>query len=86
MLQLLLEKLFAAFKLPDSSENEYVMKCIMRVIMFVGQAIAPVAVPCLQVRSVAPCVQRISTRRTCSREICAVIFTLHQHAPLRCPY
>ncbi|GFR48907.1 hypothetical protein Agub_g10856 [Astrephomene gubernaculifera] len=47
-LQPLLERLFAGFKLPDSSENEYLMKCIMRVIGFVGPAIAPVSAVCLQ--------------------------------------
>ncbi|KAG2451269.1 hypothetical protein HYH02_003876 [Chlamydomonas schloesseri] len=47
-LQALLERLFAGFKLPDSSENEYLMKAIMRVIVFVGPAIAPVSAVCLQ--------------------------------------
>ncbi|GIL79702.1 hypothetical protein Vretimale_12351 [Volvox reticuliferus] len=47
-LQPLLERLFAGFKLPDSSENEYLMKAIMRVIVFVGPAIAPVSQVCLQ--------------------------------------
>lgn len=36
-LQGLLERLFACFALPDSSENEYVMKAVMRVIAFVGE-------------------------------------------------
>jgi len=47
-LQPLLEKLFAGFKLPESSENEYLMKAVMRVIGFVGPTIAPVAPICLQ--------------------------------------
>lgn len=47
-LQPLLERLFAGFKLPDSSENEYLMRCVMRVIGFVGPAIAPVSAVCLQ--------------------------------------
>lgn len=47
--QPLLERLFAGFKLPDSSENEYLMRCVMRVIGFVGPAIAPVSAVCLQV-------------------------------------
>lgn len=47
-LQPLLERLFAGFKLPESSENEYLMKCVMRVIGFVGPAIAPVSPICLQ--------------------------------------
>ncbi|KAL6780583.1 hypothetical protein ACKKBF_B12565 [Auxenochlorella protothecoides x Auxenochlorella symbiontica] len=47
-LQGLLERLFACFALPDSSENEYVMKAVMRVIAFVGPTIAPVAPVCLQ--------------------------------------
>jgi exportin-2 (importin alpha re-exporter) len=38
VLQPLLEKLFAAFKLPESGENEYVMRAVMRVIAFVGEA------------------------------------------------
>ncbi|KAG2501736.1 hypothetical protein HYH03_000236 [Edaphochlamys debaryana] len=44
----LLEKLFAGFKLPDSSENEYLMKAVMRVIGFVGPAIGPVSGVCLK--------------------------------------
>lgn len=36
VLQSLLENLFAAFSITDSAENEYVMKCVMRVISFVG--------------------------------------------------
>jgi hypothetical protein len=51
-LQPLLERLFAGFALPDSSENEYLMKAVMRVIGFVGPAIAPVSAHCLQVRRV----------------------------------
>ncbi len=37
-LQPLLEKLFAAFRFPESGENEYLMKCVMRVITFVGES------------------------------------------------
>lgn len=48
-LQQLLERLFGAFSLPESSENQYVMQCIMRVIKFVGNNISPVAGVCLQV-------------------------------------
>ncbi|KAK9829548.1 hypothetical protein WJX72_006417 [[Myrmecia] bisecta] len=44
----LLEKLFGAFKMPESNENEYLMKCVMRVISFVGPQITPVAAVCLQ--------------------------------------
>lgn len=36
MLEPLLQKLFAAFGIVDSAENEYVMKCVMRVVDFVG--------------------------------------------------
>ena len=36
VLQPLLERLFAAFKLPESGENEYLMRAVMRVISFVG--------------------------------------------------
>ena len=38
-LQPLLEKLFAAFALPESGENEYLMKAVMRCITFVGERI-----------------------------------------------
>ncbi|KAL4452248.1 hypothetical protein ABPG75_007910 [Micractinium tetrahymenae] len=48
LLQPLLEKLFAAFKFPESGENEYLMRAVMRVIAFVGKSIAPVAPACLQ--------------------------------------
>ena len=39
----LLERLFGALYHPDSSENEYLMKCIMRVLSFMGPDIKPVA-------------------------------------------
>lgn len=32
----LFENLFLAFQQPESGENEYLMKCVMRVITFVG--------------------------------------------------
>ena len=32
----LFENLFLAFQKPESGENEYLMKCVMRVITFVG--------------------------------------------------
>lgn len=48
LLQPLLERLFAALRLPESQENEYVMKAVMRLTVFVGPSIAPVAVPALQ--------------------------------------
>ncbi|KAL6747498.1 Cse1-domain-containing protein [Haematococcus lacustris] len=44
----LLQHLFAAFKLPDSAENEYLMRAVTRVIGFVGPDIAPVAPAALQ--------------------------------------
>ncbi|KAH7622261.1 putative Exportin-2 [Nannochloris sp. 'desiccata'] len=47
-LQPLLERLFAALRLPESGENEYVMRAVMRLVTFVGAAIAPVAAPALQ--------------------------------------
>jgi exportin-2 (importin alpha re-exporter) len=37
LLQPLLEKLFGAFKFPESGENEYLMRAVMRVIAFVGE-------------------------------------------------
>ena len=46
-LQTLLEKLFAALTLPESGENEYVMRCVMRLVAFVGHAVTPVAIPAL---------------------------------------
>lgn len=36
VLEPLLAALFTAFSKPDSAENEYVMRCVMRVISFVG--------------------------------------------------
>ena len=47
-LQLLLERLFAAFHLPESGENEYVMRAVMRLVSFVGTPIAAVTRPALQ--------------------------------------
>ena len=47
-LQPLLERLFAALRLPESGENEYVMRAVMRLVAFVDTAIAPVAAPALQ--------------------------------------
>jgi|Transcript_930 exportin-2 (importin alpha re-exporter) len=44
--------LFQAFSVPDSAENEYVMKCVMRVIAFSGADVKPVATICLQQLSV----------------------------------
>lgn len=41
VLQPLLAALFTAFDKPDSAENEYVMRCIMRVIGFVGPEVTP---------------------------------------------
>lgn len=46
--QQLLEALFAAFKHPDSGENEYLMRAVMRLISYLGAGIAPVAPTCLQ--------------------------------------
>mmetsp|Transcript_40918 Transcript_40918/g.105829 ORF Transcript_40918/g.105829 Transcript_40918/m.105829 type:complete len:971 (-) Transcript_40918:235-3147(-) len=39
----LLEGLFGALGHTDSGENEYLMKCIMRVLSFMGREIAPIA-------------------------------------------
>lgn len=36
LLQPLLTALFAAFRLPESGENEYLMKAVMRVIAYIG--------------------------------------------------
>ena len=33
------ENLFLAFQKPESRENEYLMKCVMRMITFVGQEV-----------------------------------------------
>ena len=41
-LQQILEKLFGALKMPESGENEYVMRAIMRLVVFVGSAVGPV--------------------------------------------
>lgn len=47
-LQPLLENLFAALRLPESGENEYVMRAIMRLLVFVGPQIKPIVDPALQ--------------------------------------
>lgn len=44
----LLERLFAGFKLPDSGENEYLMRAVTRVVGFIGNGITPVAPAALQ--------------------------------------
>lgn len=46
--QQLYTNMFQAFTMPDSAENEYVMKCVMRVIAFSGADVKPVATICLQ--------------------------------------
>lgn len=46
-LQAVLQGLFAALAMEDSRENEYLMKCVMRVIVFVGPQIVPIAGDCL---------------------------------------
>lgn len=46
--QQLYTNMFHAFTIPDSGENEYVMKCVMRVIAFSGADVKPVATICLQ--------------------------------------
>lgn len=40
-LEPLLNGLFGAFSKPESGENEYVMKCVMRLIVFVGPQVGP---------------------------------------------
>lgn len=45
----ILQGLFNAFQQPDSAENEYLMRAVMRLISFLGPQIAPVAPMCLQV-------------------------------------
>ena len=42
----LLTNLFQAFTLGDSAENEYLMKCVMRVVSFMGVEIKPFATQC----------------------------------------
>lgn len=46
-LQEILEKLFAALKMTDSWENEYVMRAIMRLVAFVGAAVGPITTAAL---------------------------------------
>ena len=46
-LQTCLQLLFAALSKPDSTENEYCMKAVMRIIVFVGPRIVPIAGDCL---------------------------------------
>eukprot|EP00210_Caulerpa_lentillifera_P007259 g6945.t1 len=50
-LQPLLENLFAAFEFPDSLENAYIMKCVMRSVELLGPEIQSVAQACLQALS-----------------------------------
>lgn len=40
VLEPLLAALFTAFSKPDSAENEYVMRCVMRVVSFVGPEVS----------------------------------------------
>lgn len=40
-LEPLLKGLFGAFQQPESAENEYIMKCVMRLITFVGPQVTP---------------------------------------------
>mmetsp|Transcript_18430 Transcript_18430/g.59977 ORF Transcript_18430/g.59977 Transcript_18430/m.59977 type:complete len:964 (-) Transcript_18430:689-3580(-) len=47
-LQAVLTNIFRAFSLPDSAENDYCMKALMRVVSFVGPAIGPAAPTCVQ--------------------------------------
>jgi hypothetical protein len=42
----LLPRNAGAFTLGDSAENEYLMKCVMRVIAFMGPEIKPFATQC----------------------------------------
>ncbi len=46
VLEPLLSALFSAFNKPDSAENEYVMRCIMRVIDFVGPEVSNMYTRC----------------------------------------
>ena len=53
------ENLFLAFQKPESGENEYLMKCVMRVITFVGQEVSSTFTspePCQHI----PCILRKS--------------------------
>ena len=43
LLQPLLSALFAAFELPDSSENEYLMRCVARTLAAAGPEVGPFA-------------------------------------------
>jgi hypothetical protein len=60
LLQPLLAALFAAFRAPESGENEYLMKAVMRVIAYVG----PEARMWLAVQAVIRAAQR-SLIRVC---------------------
>jgi exportin-2 (importin alpha re-exporter) len=48
LVQPLLTNLFGVFALPDSSENEYAMRAVMRVIGVLGAGVKPVAGVCLE--------------------------------------
>jgi hypothetical protein len=74
LLQPLLAALFAAFRLPESGENEYLMKAVMRVIAYVG----PEARMWLAVQAVVRAASRslawpsvLCTRRDCSAAVAA---------------
>jgi len=51
----LLQLLFAALGKPDSTENEYLIRAVMRVVAFVGPQIIPVAGGCLDWCAVLVC-------------------------------
>jgi exportin-2 (importin alpha re-exporter) len=58
----LFQLLFSTLGKPDSTENEYVMRCVMRVIMFVGPQIVPVAQGCLDWCAAIPASVAAATR------------------------
>ena len=49
----LFENLFLAFQKPESAENEYLMKCVMRVITFVGTDVRPSYPLCIAASTVS---------------------------------
>lgn len=61
-LEPLLKGLFGAFQQPESAENEYVMKCVMRLITFVGPQVTPPPPPSTHIHTPRNCISFIQTR------------------------
>lgn len=81
----LLKLLFEALGKEDSTENEYLVKCVMRVVTFVGPQIVPIAGQCLDwcallfpvlsVRDIPHCrmLRRVGLQRCAADKMAAVL-------------